>query len=127
MTRIVAIIAAAVFLTGCGSSDPAPTTAPSSAPAGRSLADTCPLLEAATPTGMMPSNTRFAQYADELQTLADAGDVETRNAIAVMQAAVDQLQTANPGSDYTAAFDAMTNALRTFAARCGAVGSSAFQ
>ena len=125
MTRIVAIIAAAVFLTGCGSSDPA--AAPSRAPAGRALADTCPLLEAATPTGMMPSNTRLTEYADELQTLADAGDVETRNAIAVMQAAVDQLQTANPGSDYTAAFDAMTNALRTFAARCGAVGSSAFQ
>jgi hypothetical protein len=125
MTRIVAIIAAAVFLTGCGNSDPAPTSTPT--PAAASLADTCPLLEQATPAGMLPSRARLAEYADDLQALADAGDVETRNAIAVMQDAVTQLQTAEPGADYTAAFDTMTNALRTIATRCGAVGSSAFQ
>lgn len=35
--------------------------------------------------------------------------------------------TVTPMRDYTAAFDAMTNALDTLATRCGTVGSSAFQ
>ena len=133
MRRTVsALMCTILFAAGCGGSDSGGEATPA-APAStetavaRSLHDTCPLLEQAMPTGLMPSTPRLATFSARLDELADQGDVETQNAVAVMQSAVDDLREAGPGSEYASAFAGMTDAIETIADRCAAVGSSAFQ
>lgn len=127
----VGAVAVLVLATGCGSDEPAAAPAPSDTASteapGRTLHDTCPLLEQATPSGVMPSDERLTQYAERLVELAAEGDAEADNVIGFLADATDALLTAPSGSEYGDAFDAMTSALDTAASRCLAVGSSSFQ
>lgn len=129
MRGLIWLAAVALAATACGGSDEseaAPTT-PSATVTERTLAETCPLLEQATPTGLMPSDNRLATYAAKLSEFATLGDAETRNALKPMRAAVEATRTAEPGSDAAAAFEDWTAALGVLAERCNAVGSGAFQ
>lgn len=93
-----------------------------------SLHDSCPQIEAATPGGMLPSAARWQRAAQDLDAVAQLGDVETQNAMEAYQRAVDKMASDPPsGQPYLNAFDAITSALQDLSVRCKAVGSSAFQ
>jgi len=127
LTAATAVVV--LTLDGCGGSDSTSGTpdAGASRPAARTLAETCPLVEDATPTGLAPSPGRLAAYAADLSGFAAAGDAETRNALRPIQKAVEATRTAEPGQASLDAFDQWTAAIDTLAARCNAVGSGAFQ
>lgn len=124
---LVAVIASAL-LAGCGGDEEAQPAAPSSdPPATVALVDACPDIEAGLPTGAFPSAEQWSAYNAELSELAEAGDVETQNAIEVLRPAVVELA-ANPGgSELLDARASLRSALGTVAERCASVGSSALQ
>lgn len=132
MRGVIGVAALAVVLaaSGCGGSESTtgtPEDPASSSEAARTLAETCPLVEKATPTGLAPSQERLAAYAADLSGFVAAGDVETRNALKPVQAAVEATRTAAQGQESLDAFDQWTAAIDTLAVRCNAVGSGAFQ
>jgi len=135
MRATVGGLAALILLltSACGSSkepQTAPGTATSSAVAAPavSLRESCPEVEARLPKGVVPPAARWQKYAGALTGIAEAGDRETKNALAGLQEAVDMLA-AEPaaGSDYLDAERALIDSLDNLAGRCAAVGSSALQ
>lgn len=118
---------------GSSASPASPAAAESSSPSspaagGVSLAESCPLVEAAIPPGVAAAPAEWAVMAGRLDEVAAAGDAQTQSAVADLQAAVDAMA-ADPGQGppYVAAFSALLDALDVLAKRCAAVGSTALQ
>lgn len=127
------VMGVCLLVTGCGGGEvagsPTPEAAPSPTPTAapeRSLKDTCPLIEQATPNGAYPGEGRLAVYVSDLDELAAQGDVETDNALKILRAAVQDMRGAS-GSAFFDAHSGWLHALDVVADRCKAVGSSALQ
>ncbi len=92
------------------------------------LARLLPEVEAALPNGFLPPPAKWGTAAQKLTAIAEAGDVETQNALEGLQRAVDTLA-ADPtsGQTYLDADEALLAALDDMAKRCKLVGSSALQ
>ena len=133
---IVGGLAFILLTSACGgSNEPAQSSKPSpdastSAPETRkvSLHDSCPQVEAALPSGVVPPASRWQGFADKLTGISEAGDLETENALTGLQEAAGMLA-ADPanGQPYLDARQALLEALDNLATRCEAVGSSALQ
>jgi hypothetical protein len=130
----VAGLALILLTSACGGSESAsdrPTLTPSSsgptAPA-ISLRQSCPQIEAALPTGVVTPASEWQQFGLRLSEIADAGDLETKNALMGLQSAVDILAS-DPANGQPAldAEQSLLAALDNLAIRCKAVGSSALQ
>lgn len=129
MRGLIGVVALALAMGACSDEGgdperPEPSAGPSAEV--RSLAETCPLVEQATPTGLAPSDAKIRDYQAELDRLATEGDAETANALRFMQDAVAHTLDAAQGSESAEAFSEWTDALDLLAERCEAVGSSAF-
>jgi hypothetical protein len=125
------------LLAACGSGDgttgdsPAAGTPEVSSPtvtaSANSLKDTCPLVEAALPSGMVPPSSKFEAARVEIRGLSDSGDVETQNALDGLLRALAAMRDASPGGEYVDASQKLIAALQDLGIRCKAVGSSALQ
>jgi hypothetical protein len=132
---LTASATALLLVSACGgtveeaSSEPASaitSAGPSLQPA--SLREACPEVEAAMPEGVIPSAARWQKFSVELDELAVAGDVETKNALENLEEAVDRLAEDPPaGQAYLEAHQALLDAIINLADRCEAVGSSALR
>jgi hypothetical protein len=129
--RGVAAALLATLLAACGSGEPTSGDSPASSPSvtttANSLKDTCPQVEAALPTGLVPPSSKFEAARVEIQGLSDSGDVETQNALDGLVKALAAMRDASPGGEYVDASQKLLAALDDLAIRCKAVGSSALQ
>lgn len=93
-----------------------------------SLKDSCSKVEAATPDEMLPTLEQWASAADQLAQIAEEGDLETKNALERLQAAVTTYESdPEPGQPSVDASLEYLHSLDGLADRCKAVGSSALQ
>ena len=129
---------ALIALTACGNTDassddtkaePEPTVTSSSAAPQLSLRESCPQIEAGLPEDTILSEpAEWRAYAEQLAQIAAQGDVETQNAVDLLQTEVGTLaMDPERGMETIDASIALLDALDTVAKRCKAVGSSALQ
>jgi hypothetical protein len=124
-----------LLLTGCSDngSDKAkaggdPTDASTNVASGVGLRETCPRVEAAIRNvDIISPPVKMATAHGRVQALADAGDLETKNALRGVVEVIEEMQTAAQGQESVDAFSAWTAAVSNLADRCRAVGSSALQ
>ena len=143
------VVPVTLLATACGSSSsdagvsPSPTTATSAtsasssdAPAAGTVAlnEICPQVEYALPAGVLDDSSDSVSL-DDLSSFLTAlaqyqaeGDTESDAAIGPLDDAVDQLVTRGAGGKQPtgAQWEAIDSAIHRLAARCAAVGSSAF-
>lgn len=124
----LAVLATLATCAGCSGSDSSADAHPGARDRGMSLKETCPQVEAAVRgVDIISSPDRLQTAHDKVQALAEAGDLETRNALRPVVSTIAKMHDAQPGQQAADAFDAWTTTLGDISKRCGAVGSSAFQ
>lgn len=123
----VAAVLGTIGLAGCGGGGAASTGAPSPSAQKLTLKEACPHLEQVTPTSAFPSHDRLSKYVATLFAMQQRGDLETRQAIAILQKPANEMMTAVQGAQSADAFADWTRALQEMKDRCAAVGSGAFQ
>ena len=128
MNRVaIGVLFLAFLLGACGGSGESDSKSASKAPSV-SLKVSCPKVEAALPTDVVPSPEQWTQVSEALAKIADEGDLETKNAIESLQRAVATFE-AGPerGQEYVDAEDSLISSIQAVADRCKVVGSSALQ
>jgi hypothetical protein len=138
MGRLLLAVVLMGALAACSSAETGPESL-ASAPEGASLKDTCPQVERevrvvvdaySVHSQLAPlRQADIAQVAlTRMEALREAGDLETQNALDVVIVATRPLTEPHPfGVELQNAKRAWLNSLTSLAARCAAVGSSAFQ
>lgn len=128
------VVALSVLLTaGCGGGGAGDASskrlAASPTVPAMTLKEVCPQVEQALPQAMLPSAVRLGTFSDRLTELTDKGDLEAKNALGLLQAATVKFEVVadEQGQPLVEGSQGFVSAIRDFAKRCKAVGSSALQ
>jgi hypothetical protein len=122
-------VASCLLLAACGQGPDGGDGAPSpsaSSPAGpaATLAQTCPSVQKAIVTlGADPKAPVLESARKQVAALSQAGDAETKKALAGLVAALAAYRDAHPGQQTLDAKSALAGSLGSFSSRCQALGA----
>lgn len=135
--HVIYALVASFLLAACGQATSgmsapraSPMTSASASPTlvGATLLETCPQIDSVLAD--LSSNWTGAEWKaarQKVQTLSDAGDLETQNALTVLLAALETLQSEPEGQAWLDAKEARDNALSNLNRRCRTAGTSTVQ